>query len=81
MADVCCNVVQEEDLAMMAAQQYFIQHSNNIMPERLSTLVGSYIPDALLQMENAADMWIGGIIEKLQSPYFKHDRITPAKVC
>ncbi|XP_025078690.1 myosin-VIIa-like isoform X2 [Pomacea canaliculata] len=71
---------KEEDLAMIAAQQYFVEYGNSLIPERLQTLLGSYIPDAYLQKPNAAENWMKGIISKLRSPYFSNERIKPEKV-
>lgn len=65
---------------MIAAQQYFVEYGNSLIPERLQTLLGSYIPDAYLQKPNAAENWMKGIISKLRSPYFSNERIKPEKV-
>lgn len=72
--------VQDEDLAMIAAQQYFIEYGNNLIPERLQGLLGSYIPDTCLQKPNAADTWLKSIVSKLRSPYFSNEHIKPEKV-
>ncbi|XP_070213118.1 myosin-VIIa-like [Littorina saxatilis] len=71
---------KEEDLAMIAAQQYFVEYGNNLIPERLQTLLGSYIPDAYLQKPNAMENWMKSIVAKLRSPYFSNENIKPEKV-
>jgi hypothetical protein len=75
-----CFVFKDEDLAMIAAQQYFVEYGNNLNPERLQTLLGSYILDLHLQKPNAADLWMKHIVSKLRSPYFSNERIKPEKV-
>ncbi|KAL8588845.1 hypothetical protein ACOMHN_011561 [Nucella lapillus] len=71
---------KEEDLAMIAAQQYFVEYGSNLIPERLQTLLGSYIPDLYLQKPNALDNWLKSIVSKLRSPYFSNERIKGEKV-
>ncbi|KAK7499213.1 hypothetical protein BaRGS_00009473, partial [Batillaria attramentaria] len=71
---------KEEDLAMIAAQQYFVEYGNNLHSERLQTLLGSYIPDTYLQKPNAVETWMKAIVSKLRSPYFSNERIKPEKV-
>ena len=65
---------------MIAAQQYFVEYGNSLIPERLQTLLGSYIPDAYLQKPNAMDSWMKSIVSKLRSPYFSNERIKGEKV-
>ena len=48
---------KEEDLAMIAAQQYYIEYGNDLNEERLFNLIPNYIPDYCLQRDNAVDMW------------------------
>nr|CAI5854908.1 unnamed protein product [Callosobruchus analis] len=47
---------KEEDLAMIAAQQYFIEYDTDMNVERLLTLLPNYIPDyCLTGVEKAVD--------------------------
>ncbi|BFZ00850.1 hypothetical protein BsWGS_03889 [Bradybaena similaris] len=71
---------KDEDLAMIAAQQYFIEYGNQVEPQRLQTLLASYIPDSYLQKSNSHHMWMNAIIGKLQSPYFQTSSMEPSKV-
>ena len=48
---------KEEDLAMIAAQQYYIEYGNDLNEERLFNLIPNYIPDYCLQRDNAVEMW------------------------
>lgn len=49
---------KEEDLAMIAAQQYFIEYGNDISIDRLLTLLPNYIPDYCLSTgDKAIDRW------------------------
>jgi myosin-7 len=49
---------KEEDLAMIAAQQYFIEYGSDISNDRLLTLLPNYIPDYCLSTgDKAIDRW------------------------
>lgn len=49
---------KEEDLAMIAAQQYFIEYGSDISIDRLLTLLPNYIPDYCLSTgDKAIDRW------------------------
>ena len=52
---VNCRCEKEEDLAMIAAQQYYIEYGTDINGERLYGLLPNYIPDYCLQTDNALD--------------------------
>ncbi|XP_013068549.2 myosin-VIIa-like isoform X2 [Biomphalaria glabrata] len=71
---------KDEDLAMIAAQQYFIDYKLEIDPQRLQSLLSSYIPDAYIQKTNSSNLWVNAIINKLKSPYFQNPRIEAIKV-
>lgn len=50
---------QDEDLAMIAAQQYYIDYGRDINAERLRNLLPSYIPDYYIQDgDRAVDRWV-----------------------
>ena len=54
---------KEEDLGMIAAQQYYIEYGNDMNAERLHSLLPNYIPDYCLQRDNAMDTWHQLIIQ------------------
>ena len=54
---------KEEDLAMIAAQQYYIEYGTEMNAERLFGLLPNYIPDYCLQTDNALDTWNGLILQ------------------
>ena len=60
-----CNVVvltQNEDLAQLAAQQYYVEHASDMNIERLVGLVPNYIPDACLQGTGTTERWAQQIV-------------------
>lgn len=73
-------VWQEDDLAMIAAQQYYIEHGNVIHMDRLSNLLPSYIPDSSLTKPNAMNQLMNMVTQKLKSNYFSNEKIKPNKV-
>ena len=54
---------KEEDLAMIAAQQYYIEYGTDLIEDRLFGLIPNYIPDYCLQRENANEMWAHLILQ------------------
>ena len=48
---------KEEDLAMIAAQQYYIEYNNDLNSERLLNLLPNYIPDYCLTGDKPVDYW------------------------
>ena len=49
---------KEEDLAMVAAQQYYIDYGNDVNIDRLLTLLPNYIPDYCLSVgDKAVERW------------------------
>ncbi|XP_026680167.1 LOW QUALITY PROTEIN: myosin-VIIa-like [Diaphorina citri] len=49
---------KEEDLAMIAAQQYYIEYDNDMNSERLLNLLPNYIPDyCLTNADKSLDRW------------------------
>ena len=74
----CCQ--QDEDLGMIAAQQYYIEYGCKVNPERLQSLLPSYVPDNCLQKTNASTYWINLIMTKIRTQYFANERIKTVKV-
>lgn len=60
---------KDDDLAMIAAQQYFIGYSTNINNERLNSLLQTYIPENRLNAKGLPN-WVNLVITKLKSAYF-----------
>ena len=48
---------KEEDLAMIAAQQYFIEYGTDMNSDRLLGLLPNYIPDYCLTADKPPDHW------------------------
>lgn len=65
---------------MIAAQQYYIEHGGNPNPERLETLLPSYIPDHALNRQNAVTFWLSTILNKMKISYFANEKIRAQKV-
>lgn len=66
--------LKEEDLAMIAAQQYYIEHNTDLNNERLLNLLPNYIPDyCLTNAEKSIERWNVLIIQaykKVRNIYF-----------
>ena len=54
---------KEEDLAMIAAQQYFIEYGTDMNSERLMNLLPNYIPDYCLTGDKPVEHWHQLIIQ------------------
>lgn len=44
-----CFLWQDEDLADVAAKQYYVEYGKDMLPERLLNLLPSYLPESQLQ--------------------------------
>jgi myosin-7 len=71
---------KDEDLAMIAAQQYYIDYGGDMVIERLQSLLPSYIPDSSLQGGKSLNYWIQGVVSAHKKSYFVRDRVAPLKV-
>lgn len=65
---------------MIAAQQYYIEHGSSPTPEKLQSLLPSYIPDYALNRQNAVNFWHSTILSKIKTPYFTNDKVRAQKV-
>ena len=54
---ILLRVCQEEDLADLASQQYYVDYGCEMLPERLLTLIPSYIPDREITPARTAEKW------------------------
>lgn len=72
---------KEEDLAMIAAQQYFIEYGTDMSMERLFTLLPNFIPDyCLTGIEKAMDRWAALVLQAYKKSYYLKDKIPALKV-
>ncbi|KAL5004977.1 hypothetical protein ScPMuIL_018433 [Solemya velum] len=71
---------KDEDLAMIGAQQYYIDYGSNPNTERLTSLLPTFVPDHSLSKPNGVNYWMAGIFNKLRTSYFANERIKPLKV-
>lgn len=63
---------KEEDLAMIAAQQYYIEYFTDMNVDRLFTLLPNYIPDyCLTGIDKAIDRW-GHLVVQAYKKVQKH---------
>ncbi|KAK4018475.1 hypothetical protein OUZ56_000526 [Daphnia magna] len=72
---------KEEDLAMIAAQQYFIEYGSDININRLLTLLPNYIPDYCLSTgDKAIDRWAQLTNTALKKSYYIKERVPSSRV-
>lgn len=57
-----CSIQQEEDLAELASQQYYVDYGPEILPERLLSLIPSYIPDREITSTKTGEKWLQLIV-------------------
>lgn len=55
-------VKQEEELADLASQQYYVDYGSEILQDRLLCLIPSYIPDREISSTKTTDKWAQLII-------------------
>ncbi|CAH0405025.1 unnamed protein product [Chilo suppressalis] len=72
---------KEEDLAMIAAQQYYIEYAQDMNNERLYTLLPNYIPDyCLTGVEKAVDRWGALVVQAYKKSYYVKEKIPAYRV-
>lgn len=72
---------KEEDLAMIAAQQYFIEYALDMNSERLYTLLPNYIPDyCLTGVEKAVDRWGALVVQAYKKSYYLKEKVPALRV-
>ncbi|BES88965.1 Myosin-VIIa [Nesidiocoris tenuis] len=72
---------KEEDLAMVAAQQYYIEFSSDMNMERLLGLLPSYIPDyCLTNGDKSIDRWATLILQAFKKSYYVKDLVDTLRV-
>ncbi|XP_011555876.2 myosin-VIIa isoform X2 [Plutella xylostella] len=72
---------KEEDLAMIAAQQYYIEYGQDMNSDRLFTLLPNYIPDyCLTGVEKAVDRWGALVVTAYKKSYYVKEKVAAYKV-
>lgn len=72
---------KEEDLAMIAAQQYYIEYDIDLVVDRLYNLIPNYIPDYCLNgIEKALERWGALVIQAYKKCNYVKERIQSVKV-
>jgi myosin-7 len=72
---LCLNSSQEEDLAMIAAQQYYIEYCSDLNVDRLYNLLPSYIPDyCLASTDKAVDRWGQLVVQAYKKVMYQSNR-------
>ncbi|XP_004531186.1 myosin-VIIa [Ceratitis capitata] len=72
---------KEDDLAMIAAQQYFIEYGTDMSMERLFTLLPNFIPDfCLTGMEKAIERWAALVLQAYKKSYYVRDKVAALKI-
>ena len=55
-------MLQEEDLAELAAQQYYVDYGPEVLQDRLLGLIPSYIPDREITSTKTPEKWAAWIL-------------------
>ncbi|XP_050670473.1 myosin-VIIa [Leptidea sinapis] len=72
---------KEEDLAMIAAQQYYIEYNQDMNNERLYTLLPNYIPDyCLTGVDKAVDRWSALVVQAYKKSYYVKEKVPAYRV-
>uniref|UniRef100_A0A348G641 Myosin VIIa n=1 Tax=Odontomachus monticola TaxID=613454 RepID=A0A348G641_ODOMO len=72
---------KEEDLAMIAAQQYYIEYHNDMNVDRLYTLLPNYIPDyCLTGIDKAIDRWGHLVLQAYKKSYYLKEKVPALRV-
>ncbi|KOX78782.1 Myosin-VIIa [Melipona quadrifasciata] len=72
---------KEEDLAMIAAQQYYIEYHTDMNVDRLYTLLPNYIPDyCLTGIDKAIDRWGHLVLQAYKKSYYLKEKVLALRV-
>ncbi|CAF1212835.1 unnamed protein product, partial [Didymodactylos carnosus] len=66
---------KDDDLSIIAAQQYYIEYGTEMHVDRLKELLPQYIPDNQLCQNKATERWIQLIINAHKRNYYAKERI------
>jgi len=50
--------MQNEDMAVISAQQYYVDYGLDLTIDRLSSLLPSYLPDSFIENQKDVNYWI-----------------------
>ena len=73
-------VKSEDDLAMIAAQQYYVENGNIVVPGKLTQSLAKYLPDRALGGNRTREGWTQAIITSIDTQGFKEGKIPAQKV-
>ncbi|PNF26048.1 Myosin-VIIa [Cryptotermes secundus] len=71
---------KETDIAMMAAQQYYVENGANLDPRHLSSLLPNYIPNQFLKSSGGLSRWEKLVADAFQKSYFAKEQVPETKV-
>ncbi|OQV23320.1 Myosin-VIIa [Hypsibius exemplaris] len=71
---------KDEDLAMIAAQQYFVDFGNDMNRDRVLALIPQYIPDNQLTRDGQVEHWTQLLMAAYQKSYFVREKSAPLTV-
>ncbi|KAJ3589043.1 hypothetical protein NHX12_009891 [Muraenolepis orangiensis] len=71
---------REEDLAELAAQQYYVDYGTEVLQDRLLGLIPSYIPDREITSTKTPDKWATLILAAHKKGLYTKKRLEPQKV-
>ena len=54
---ICFRCEKSEDLAMLAAQQYYVDHGTDMNPGQLAEQITQYLPQFAITGDKPADYW------------------------
>ncbi|KAM8822173.1 LOW QUALITY PROTEIN: unconventional myosin-VIIa-like [Synchiropus picturatus] len=69
-----------DDLAELASQQYYVDYGAEILPERLLSLVPSYVPDREISSSRSVEKWAHVIMAAHKKGIYAQKRLDPQKV-
>jgi myosin-7 len=69
-----------DDLAALAAQQYYVEYGHDLNADRVTSLIPKYVPDVLLQGSGAVDKWTQLVINAYKKARYVRDRIDRTRV-
>lgn len=72
---------KEDDLATIAAQQYYIEYKTDISQEKIRMMLPNFIPDYCLNgIEDAIDRWKTLILSAYKRSYYVKDKVLAIRV-
>ncbi|KAL9964836.1 hypothetical protein ACROYT_G028531 [Oculina patagonica] len=72
---------KDEDLADVAAKQYYVEYGKEMLPDRLLNLLPSYLPESQLQGGRVGlEKWAHLVMNSHKKGYYTAEKINPQKV-